>query len=457
MRNLFYLIFNFFLLTPCLLFVFTSVFTSVMTMTITTTARGEVDVLVPLTVPEGLQLIDKPNDNGQALMLLWKKNSSANSSAPENDKISYEIIIAENQNGPFFPVGKIIAPFKTKYDFPQLFGYAKENKEYYAFEIKGYTKPNEVKAGEVKEGEKPKTTDVLLSPNVTYYVKVKVLEEISTTPLKFNEKELNEVLSATTKGNWFATNKTNSVLILIFLTVVIMLYIYWAQRNPHGLFIRKIAGLDAMDDAIGRATEMGKMALFVHGLRSVSDVPTIAAMNILGRIARKIAEFDAELKVSHWDPIVQQVSQETVKEAYIEAGRPDAYKEENIFFAAGDQFSYAAAVEGVMVREKPAAIFHFGYFYAESLLLSETGAQTGAIQIAGTDAFTQIPFFITTCDYTLIGEELYAASAYLSREPKLLGGIKGQDVGKVAIIAVLILGTIFTTCGWERFSQLFWP
>ena len=38
------------------------------------------------------------------------------------------------------------------------------------------------------------------------------------------------------------------------------------------------------------------------------------------------------------------------------------------------------------------------------------GNAAGAIQIAGTDAVTQLPFFITTCDYTLIGEELYAAS-----------------------------------------------
>ena len=86
-----------------------------------------------------------------------------------------------------------------------------------------------------------------------------------------------------------------------------------------------------------------------------------------------------------------------------------------------------------------------GYFYAESLLLAETGATTGAIQIAGTDAFTQLPFFVTTCDYTLLGEELYAASAYLSREPKLLGSLKGQDVGKALIIVVLIIGSILST------------
>jgi hypothetical protein len=110
-----------------------------------------------------------------------------------------------------------------------------------------------------------------------------------------------------------------------------------------------------------------------------------------------------------------------------------------VYFLTQDQFSYTAAVCGIMVRDKPAANFLMGYYYAESLLLAETGQSTGAIQIAGTDSQAQLPFFITTCDYTLIGEELYAASAYLSREPLLLGSLKGQDLVK-ALMMLLIIG-----------------
>ena len=60
-----------------------------------------------------------------------------------------------------------------------------------------------------------------------------------------------------------------------------------------------------------------------------------------------------------------------------------------------------------------------GKFFAESLLFAETGNSIGAIQIAGTGSQTQIPFFVTACDYTLMGEEFFAASAYLSKEPEL--------------------------------------
>jgi hypothetical protein len=164
-------------------------------------------------------------------------------------------------------------------------------------------------------------------------------------------------------------------------------------------------------------------------------------------VAKKVARYDTTLKVPHRDPIVMAVCQEVVKEAYVEAGRPDAYREDSNFFITGDQFSYTAAVDGIMLREKPAANFFMGSYFAESLLLTETGASTGAIQIAGTDSDHQLPFFVTTCDYTLIGEELYAASAYLSREPVLVGTLRGQDIGKAIIMAALILGTTLATFG----------
>jgi hypothetical protein len=41
-----------------------------------------------------------------------------------------------------------------------------------------------------------------------------------------------------------------------------------------------------------------------------------------------------------------------------------------------------------------------------------------------------------------MGEELYAASAYLSREPKLLGGLKGSDWMKVLSITLMTVGVI---------------
>ena len=127
----------------------------------------------------------------------------------------------------------------------------------------------------------------------------------------------------------------------------------------------------------------------------------------------------------------------------------------DIFFLTESQFAYAAGVDGIMLREKPAAVFLQGTFFAESLILAETGNSVGAIQIAGTDKEHQLPFFIAACDYTLIGEELYAASAYLSREPMLLGSLKGQDYGKLMIFAAIVIGVILELIGVNWMTTFF--
>lgn len=364
-----------------------------------------------LKPPMQIEAFDTPNDAGGSITVTWPWWENA----PEGTR--YRLYIAESTGGPFHLAVETSAPAFMS-DDPALFGYDAQN-DYYSFlQAAKYV---------VEEGEDP----VAVENGKPYLLRLGI---------RTGEGEMRgAVVEAVARGNYFNMASSNNLVVAVGLSGVILLFIALARRRD--LYIRRIAGLEALDEALGRATEMGKSVLFIHGLKGMSDIPTIAAVNILSRVARRTARFDTDLRVANVDPVVMSVSQEVVKEAYIEEGRPDAYNPDSIFIAGTEQFSYAAAVEGIMVRERPAAHIMMGYFYAESLLLAETGSTTGAIQIAGTDAYTQLPFFVTTCDYTLMGEELYAASAYLSKEPKLLGSLKGQDVGKAIIIALLVAGT----------------
>ncbi|MEK7871355.1 MAG: DUF6754 domain-containing protein, partial [Nitrospirota bacterium] len=262
------------------------------------------------------------------------------------------------------------------------------------------------------------------------------------------------IASAAAYPNIFNFSMLNNFSFMIIFALVLLYSISHAKKNPN-LFLRRIPGIDAVEEAIGRSTEMGRPILYLTGSGDMSEAPTIAATVILGEVAKKVAHYETSLKVPHRDPIVMAVCQEIVKEAYIESGRPDAFNEDSNFFITSDQFSYTAAVDGIMLREKPAANFFMGSYFAESLLLTETGASTGAIQIAGTDSDHQLPFFVTTCDYTLIGEELFAASAYLSREPILVGTLLGQDFGKAVIMSVLVIGTALATLGTVVHTDMF--
>ncbi len=380
---------------------------------------AEEKVLIP---PTDFQAFDTPSDDGTGVSLRWPSSPS------ESTDTEYVVFMAESRNGPFVTEAlRINSQTMYEENSHSQFHYAVIDPE------KILSRATERKNNKKEKGK--------------HFFKL-VLTSASSTV------ETQKIVSALPTGDWFNWKKLNNFVLMISFVLLLLFFINHAKKSP-SLFIRKISGLDAIDEALGRATEMGKPALFVHGLNGMGSISTIAAVNILGRVAYRIAEYDTTLKVSNIDPIVMSVSQEVVKESYLEAGRPDAYIEDNIFLAASEQFPYVAAVSGIMVREKPATNFFMGYFYAESLILAETGANTGAIQIAATDSYTQLPFFITTCDYTLIGEELYAASAYLSREPLLLGSLRAQDVGKGVLITALVIGTILATCGVGFVSYLF--
>ncbi len=251
------------------------------------------------------------------------------------------------------------------------------------------------------------------------------------------------------KSEWFDTTKWATLIASIIMGIMVVYALFMARRKD--LYIRPIAGLQELDNAVGRATEMGRPVMFVPGWGTLGEPCTISAMMILNQIARKTAEYDIRLISPQVDYLVLPLAQEMVQTAYNETGRPDAFQQDDIYFVSDTQFAFTAAVNGITVREQVATIFYMGYFFAEALLMTETGNQAGAIQIAGSDAITQIPFFITTCDYTLIGEEFYAASAYLSRNIELVAMLKAQDYFKLLIVICVLIGTVISTLGINAF------
>lgn len=286
------------------------------------------------------------------------------------------------------------------------------------------------------------------------FIIITTLFLVTVSTVALMPQETTTPAATTFDSHWFDTNRLN---VFITLTIVFGAILWFIGRAKKGksLFIRRIAGLDAIEEAVGRATEMGKSVLYIPGIHDMQDIQTVASMIILGNVAKTIASYDIPLIVPIRQPFVVPVAEEAVRQGYLSAGRPDAFMKDNIRFISDEQFAYAAAVSGIMLRERPAANLLLGSFFAESLLLAETGASTGAIQVAGTANIHQLPFFVVACDYTLIGEELFVASAYLSREPKLLGSLKGSDLAKALIVLVIIVGTILETMGVKWFTKLF--
>jgi hypothetical protein len=278
-----------------------------------------------------------------------------------------------------------------------------------------------------------------LSPEKSYFFEV-----AAVGPGNVESSQAVAATALTPTVEWFDGTRVWFLLTLIVFCGAVIAFIMLA-RTGKSLKVRQIAGLAAVDEAVGRATEMGRPILFVPGIQDMNELQTIAGLSILSRVARTAAEYDATIEVPTSYALVMTAARETVQSAFLAAGRPDAYNPDLIPYITSEQFGYVAYLQGRILREKPAACFYMGSFFAESLILAETGNSVGAIQIAGTARPEQLPFFVAACDYTLIGEEFFAASAYLSGEPDQLGSLKGQDVGKVIVAAGIVAGVVGAT------------
>lgn len=241
--------------------------------------------------------------------------------------------------------------------------------------------------------------------------------------------------------------------LLILLITVLGAISGLRYRKIGSIPFRKIPGVSAIDEAVQRAAEMGGAVHFTSGFGGlVSD--TFAALNILEYLSRKTAEYGVELIVTNSQPQVHVASEAIVREAYFSSGKESLLKPGTVRYLSDTQQAYVSGVWGIMEREKITSNIMMGYFFAESLQLAEAGNRIGAFQVAGTASTPQLPFFVAACDYTLIGEELFAASAYLCPDAVSVASLMGAEAGKVIAIVVMLLGSVAATFGFTGISRL---
>jgi hypothetical protein len=211
-----------------------------------------------------------------------------------------------------------------------------------------------------------------------------------------------------------------------------------AARRGWQLPIREIPGLTVFEEAVARSTEMGRPVLFTTGgTCEIRRVQLFASMPLLREVARLSAAYGNRLIVPVCFPEALPMHTHAARDGYLAADALETFRPDDVRYFPGLQFFFAMAAVGWMLQEKPAACFYFGYWEADSLMFAETGQTVGALQVAGTDALPQVPFFVASCDYTIIGEEFWAASARISQDPQLRGSLGAQDLFKLALIALV--------------------
>jgi hypothetical protein len=357
--------------------------------------------------PSNVTACDRPNDDGGAIVVSWTPSPDDN--VESGSVTGYVIYRAVAQEGPF-----------------QELGLAEAGSSHFI------------------------DTDARTGMSYFYQVAA-VAGHLLSEPLP--------TAAASSAPQWLNWERWNLLLIGLLLVGAITYGIRTSRRPPLTAVaapqgktaaalpstLRPLPGLEALDAAINKAAEVDRPVLFVLGSEDLNDIQTLAGLSVLEQVARRTAQQNAPLQVPHFHSLVMTAADDVLQRGYLAAGWPERYDRDANYYVSDEQFGFVAGVSGMMARQKPAACFYFGSFYAESLALAEMGQTIGAVQIAGTGQGSQLPFLLTACDHVLIGEELFAAAAYLSGDPRQLGCLRGQDLGKLLAVGAIGAGCLLAT------------
>ncbi len=236
-----------------------------------------------VTAPASLQIMDTPNDGGESLTLVWSPSPS------DGPEAQYEVLIGA-------PGATDSASFKIIAQFPANTRYVKQAKSAWWTRAGDPTWHQYV----IKNGK-----GVELKDGTTYPVTVAMR--------KGAERSVGPLLQAASHPNWFNWNQINNLILALGFGALVFYTISHAKRNE--IFLRRIPGLDAVDEAIGRSTELGKPILYLTGAHDMSDPSTIAAAGILGRVAKRTASYETEVMGPPRDPSTMAVCQGNTKQA----------------------------------------------------------------------------------------------------------------------------------------------
>jgi len=233
---------------------------------------------------------------------------------------------------------------------------------------------------------------------------------------------------------------------ILFMLTLAFIYIgIWLARKGTTLQIKRISCVDALEEAVGRASEMGTPVWYGTGNAGLDGqyaTMNIAALSILGRVAELCGKYGVYLQYMCNIPHMLPISRDLIKEGYTKGGRPEMYEDNMSIYVGASQSALVAATQGYLLEQKPSVVMIFGATMYEMLNTLAFGSRVGAMMLAGTPRLYYQSATLLAADYQLIGEELYAAGAMVSGNPIEVGSIQGEDWSKLVVLLLLIIFAI---------------
>lgn len=212
--------------------------------------------------------------------------------------------------------------------------------------------------------------------------------------------------------------------------------------------VRDIPAFSRLRRAVGRVVEDGSrlhVSLGRGALVTPQSASALAGLALLRRLADLTSAGDRPPIATSGDAALAVLSQSTLQ---------DAAEASSLGYdpAAGrltglTPFSYAAGAIPSIRDENVSATVLVGNFGVEAALLTDAAERAHTFSLAGSDNLEAQAVLYASAREPLIGEELYAAGAYVDAGPLHAASLKVQDLLRWLFIAVMLVGALLKMAG----------
>lgn len=237
------------------------------------------------------------------------------------------------------------------------------------------------------------------------------------------------------------------VVVFIFLMIILAV----ASRNQPKQNLREISAFTRLGRAIGLAVEAGKrmhITLGWGGLIDLKGASALVGLTILERITRLASISDRPPVATSGDGVLGILSQDTLSGTYKAVGAGFQYDPTSGRVTGLTPVSYAAGAMPVIYDEQVSATVLVGHFGSEAALITDAAERNDSLSVAGSDSITATSVFIAAAQEPVIGEELFAAGAYINAGPVHASSLRTQDIFRWVLVGAILIGALLKLLGF---------
>lgn len=236
--------------------------------------------------------------------------------------------------------------------------------------------------------------------------------------------------------------------VLTFCALIIIFALF--KRLRPAQFLREIHAFAKLGDAIGKSVEAGKRLHLTIGWGKVSGqqgASGLVGISVLDRTSRTASISDRPPITTSGDGILAIMSQDMQHRTLRSIGAEGLYDPDSGRVSGLTSFSYAAGTIPVIFDEQVASTIMIGHFGSEVALIADASERSESFTLGGSDNIPGQAVLFATVEEPLLGEEVFAAGAYLRAGPVHTASLHTQDVFRWVLSVVILIGAILKLLG----------